>query len=1335
MAVVGEAYVLVRANTSGVERDIKNGFNRIAGSASAGGRTAGQRFSQAFNSASGGDNVFSKFSAGIRAAVRDADSARNTFHNLVREGYALGTAFAGAVGGISAAIGGITSLAGAAAGAIGSVAALGNTVASLGLGLGVAKLALGGIGKAVKAITTPSTGGGGGSSGGSKGSAGTNDAGYSAAQQKAAQVAARKAQEAYAKAVASANEQVADAEKNLAQVIQANRERMVDANNDVRDAQKALNEAFAEGRKEMRDLGFSAEDAALKEKQAGLDLQKARAALAAVQDLPPNSAARQAAELSYAQAELAYREAKASAADLQAEQQRLAKTGVQGTDAVTQATKNLKDAQDAQTQAARDSLQDQIDAQDALTDAKKEAAETKADKPQTEEQYLADKVPTGASSGGSSSGGGGADPFAGLNQAQINFAKFIASLKPKFDELKEIAANGFLPPLQEAIQNLVDKAFPTVANGVDIIAKAMGAAVISLSQAITSGDHMADLTTIFEMSGQVIRDLGKALGSAFGIVVTLMAAAAPLTERFTNYIVQAADALDKFLDQKQATGELEGFFKRSGDIMAQFGEIFGNIFNGIGDIIAANFGPGSGGQIMLDFLKNATKGFAEMGDSAEGKANLTKYFQDVAKNAIEVFKAIGGILDVFIKLGANPAIGEAFAILQQGKEPLEAIVKASADAAPAMAELVNKVLEIIKLLQDTGAIEVFFDTLSSIADTIIDVLSNPAVQQITIITGRFAAALAAFGLVGKGISFGFSALSGSVALASGTVGKFVTVGKGVAGIGKSFATTAKLGGNLAGTFAEMTYSANPLTKAVGRIGGVATKAGSGLVRGFKGGIGVVKSLGSAVGGVLKVGAKLAGGGLVTAFKVVSTALVVGIRAIGAAISANPIGAIITAITIAVGAFIYFYNNVKPFRDFINGLGKAIADGFMFALNLVITGINVVVEFFKGLVAVVGAAIQPVFDFLVGLFLNFTPLGIVISNIGPIMDFIVGLFTNIGSFIATALANINLVISTVINAIAGVWNSVWGGIGGVLMTLWDAYVSTVTIGINFVLNIIRTVINTIRTVWTSIWTAISTAFQGIWNGIKTFVSAAIGFVRDIISNVVNIIKAIWSGNWSAIGKYLQNIWNDIKGIVRAGIDFVRTVINNVLGAIRDIWSSIWNGIKSTFNSIWNNIVNAVKSFGKVFRDAFSGIKGFVTSAFTGVLNAVRTPINGIIGLVNKAIGSLNGLSVKIPDWVPIVGGQKWGLNIPKIPQLAKGGTVMPSRSGTLVNVAEAGRPERIEPLNTNGLSDRDEALIAKLAPTQVAPQIVVNGAPGQDVTELAAIVSREVAWQMRKGGTR
>jgi hypothetical protein len=70
---------------------------------------------------------------------------------------------------------------------------------------------------------------------------------------------------------------------------------------------------------------------------------------------------------------------------------------------------------------------------------------------------------------------------------------------------------------------------------------------------------------------------------------------------------------------------------------------------------------------------------------------------------------------------------------------------------------------------------------------------------------------------------------------------------------------------------------------------------------------------------------------------------------------------------------------------------------------------------------------------------------------------------------------------------------------------------------------------------------------------------------------------------------------------------------------------------------------------------------------------------------------------------------------------------------MVTVAEAGRAERIEPLDANGLSGRDKALISEMSSgSGVVVNMTINPGPDMDVKELAAEVSRRLAFTMRKG---
>lgn len=160
--------------------------------------------------------------------------------------------------------------------------------------------------------------------------------------------------------------------------------------------------------------------------------------------------------------------------------------------------------------------------------------------------------------------------------------------------------------------------------------------------------------------------------------------------------------------------------------------------------------------------------------------------------------------------------------------------------------------------------------------------------------------------------------------------------------------------------------------------------------------------------------------------------------------------------------------------------------------------------------------------------------------------------------------------------------------------------------------------------------------------------------------------------------VKNIWDSIKKIFDGIIDFIR-------GIFTGDWERAWNGVKEIFGGI-----------------------------FDGLIALAKAPINGIIGIVNGAISGLNALidginkiSIDVPDWVPLLGGKKFGFSIPHIPNipyLAKGGILS---SGSAI-VGEAG-PELLT-------MDGSRAIVQPLShntSNQYGPntiEFVVEGSP-------------------------
>lgn len=147
---------------------------------------------------------------------------------------------------------------------------------------------------------------------------------------------------------------------------------------------------------------------------------------------------------------------------------------------------------------------------------------------------------------------------------------------------------------------------------------------------------------------------------------------------------------------------------------------------------------------------------------------------------------------------------------------------------------------------------------------------------------------------------------------------------------------------------------------------------------------------------------------------------------------------------------------------------------------------------------------------------------------------------------------------------------------------------------------------------------------------------IGGVMIAISAIVAILAVLGP----AIGGITA-----LAGALGIGIGAVAAPIGIVVAAIvgfialAAVLIANWEVIPKFFRGLWDGIVKGFKFGIDKIGNLASGLVGFI-----------KKPINAMIGLLNKFISSAN--KIKLPDWVPGGLGGK-GINIPKIPQFAKG----------------------------------------------------------------------------------
>jgi len=374
--------------------------------------------------------------------------------------------------------------------------------------------------------------------------------------------------------------------------------------------------------------------------------------------------------------------------------------------------------------------------------------------------------------GRSTAAAANADPFRNLTKSQIVFAKYLATLKPIMQALKEASASSFLPPLQTAIQTIVDSAFPTLEKGFKTIGSAMGDASKSFSLAFADTDNLRLIDQFFNDSAPRLRNMGQAADRFFTGLLNTLAAAKPLTDQFSTWILSVSSRFDVLSRSKS--------FKRTLDLAAyvssQLGHVFGSFGDGIKNIMDANFPPGGGGagQVLLDWLGGIASGFKKF----TGSETFATWLKTTTTNATVMLGVIGDFLNIFIELSGRPEIQEFWTTLGKSIPDITKVLMDGLKAAPAFAALIVSVIDLFSAFSDTESISIFFDTLRSITDVFAAIFNNPVIKAILDFIGRINAvvlavtlAISTMVLVGVGIG----AILGQVAK---NFGKLLSVGMG-----------------------------------------------------------------------------------------------------------------------------------------------------------------------------------------------------------------------------------------------------------------------------------------------------------------------------------------------------------------------------------------------------------------------------------------------------------------------------------------------------------------------------------------------------------------------------
>lgn len=431
-----------------------------------------------------------------------------------------------------------------------------------------------------------------------------------------------------------------------------------------------------------------------------------------------------------------------------------------------------------------------------------------------------------------------------------------------------------------------------------------------------------------------------------------------------------------------------------------------------------------------------------------------------------------------------------------------------------------------------------------------------------------------------------------------------------------------------------------------------------------------------------------------------------IEVVGGALVAA-FGWIPVVIGLVIAALVWFFTQTEIGRHIIEVVWNAIKAAIGAAVDWIVGAWNWLVDVFKGvwqwisdIATAIWQAISTAFNAVVDA---------VVTAFTTVRDWIVGVWTAIWGFIqpilqaiwnviTTVFNAIRTVIETILNIIYEIWIRVWPLLALPIRILYGVLILIFQAIWDFISFIVGAIVDFVVWAWNGMVSGITIALQAIWDFIQWIWNSVWGFVQPIIqaiwdfiverwNNLVNNVTAVLQWLWNMIVSIWNGIWGFIQPILKTIGDFISGIWNGIVDGVSTALDTIWDVIKSVWDSITGFIQTAMDTIGDIIGDAWD----FIAGVGEAVLDGIKTAINFVIDVINTIIDGINwaiDLANKLPG--PDIP------NIPTIPRLARGGVVPASGDGMLSLIGEAGRPERVEPLDPSGLSVRDRALIRELA---------------------------------------
>ena len=360
---------------------------------------------------------------------------------------------------------------------------------------------------------------------------------------------------------------------------------------------------------------------------------------------------------------------------------------------------------------------------------------------------------------------------------------------------------------------------------------------------------------------------------------------------------------------------------------------------------------------------------------------------------------------------------------------------------------------------------------------------------------------------------------------------------------------------------------------------------------------------------------------------------------------GPVLAIIAIVAALAAGFKYLWETNEDFRNNVTAVWEELQGSFSELGGKISDMLNQLMPLISEIASTVLTAFGQIAEAV---------LPILIQLISELLPVIIGLIDQLLPVLTQIIESVLTVLVDVINQLLPLVMQIIEAVLPVLLQLVQAILPIITQIVEAVLPVLIQLINTILPIITQIISAVLPVLVEILNALTPILNMVISLLQPILNLIISLVEPILNLIMAAIQPLIEIFATLISTILQPIMPIlsaVANIITSVLGAAIQAIQPIIQSLTSIFQGLIDFITGV---FSGNWSQAWNGIVQVFGGLWDGLVAIVKAPINAVIGLINKAIGALNSISVTIPDWVPIVGGNTFGIDIPTIPMLATGG---------------------------------------------------------------------------------